>query len=148
MSEELEADTVKGHEMKDRIIKITKNLVVFETVSPKGIGEKTDIKVELPEKINLDSFTINGTVTDCRHVRNNGSSVYMLEMNIDDLQENNDLILEAYIDFLERENVLDRIKNDNIELQDALTNLGEKLSELISVSEMLIRESQSKITIH
>ncbi len=134
--------------MKDRIIKITKGLVVFETVSPKEIGEKTDIKVELPEDINLDSFTINGTVTDCRHVRNNGSSVYMLEINIDELQEKNDLILKAYIDFLEREDVLDKIKNDNIELQNALTNLGEKLTELISVSEMLIKESQSKITIH
>lgn len=134
--------------MNDEIIKLTKDVVIINTGAPKEIGEKMDLKVKLPEDINLDSFTINGTVTDCRHVRNNGSSVYMLEMDINDLQEKNDLILEAYIDFLEREEVLDKIKNDNIELQDALSTLGEKLTELISVSEMLIKESQSKITIH
>jgi len=134
--------------MEDEIIKLTKDIVVFNTETPKEIGDKMDIKVKLPENINLDSFTINGTVTDCRHVRNNGSSVYMLEMDIDDLPEKNDIILEAYIDFLEREEVLDKIKKENIELQDALTNLGEKLKELISVSEMLIKESKSKITIH
>lgn len=134
--------------MNDEIIKLTKDVVIINTGAPKEIGEKMDLKVKLPEDINLDSFTINGTVTDCRHVRNNGSSVYMLEMDINDLQKKNDLILEAYIDFLEREEVLDKIKNDNIELQDALATLGEKLTELISVSEMLIKESQSKITIH
>jgi len=134
--------------MKDEIIKLTKDVVVFNTGTPKEIGEKMDIKVKLPENINLDSFTINGTVTDCRHIRNNGSSVYMLEINIEELPEKNDIILDAYIDFLEREEVLNKIKSENIELQDALTNLGEKLTELISVSEMLIKESQGKITIH
>ncbi len=134
--------------MKDEIIRLTKDVVVFNTLAPKEIGEKTNLKVDLPEDINLDSFTINGTVTDCRHIRNNGSSVYMLEMNIEDLAEKNALILKAYIDFLEREEVLNKINNENIELQNALTNLGDKLTELISVSEMLIKESQSKITIH
>ncbi len=134
--------------MNDEIIKLSKNVVIFNTATPKKIGEKMDLNVELPEKINLDSFTINGTITDCRHIRNNGSSVYMLEMIIDELPGNNDLILDAYIDFIEREDVLEKIRNDNNELHDALTNLGEKLQELISVSEMLIKESQSKITIH
>ncbi len=134
--------------MKDEIIKLTKDVVVFNTGTPKEIGEKTDITVELPEDINLESFTINGTVTDCRHIRNNGSSVYMLEMNLEELPEKNDIILDAYIDFLEREAVLGKIKSENFELQNALSNLGEKLMELISVSEMLIKESQSKITLH
>ena len=140
--------TKKGTEMKDEIIKLSKDVVVFNTTTPKEIGENTDLKVALPEDLNLKSFTINGTVTDCRHIRNNGSSVYMLEMNIEGLPEKDDIILDAYIDFLEREEVLGKIKSENMELQDALTNLGEKLTELISVSEMLIKESQSKITIH
>jgi hypothetical protein len=134
--------------MKEEIIRLTKDTVVFSTEMPKDIGVKMDIEVPLPEDVHLDSFTLNGTITDCRHIRNNGTNVYMLEMSIGGLPEKNRLILDAYIDFLEREEILNKIKMDNMELQNALTNLGEKLTQLISLSELLMREAQGKITIH
>ena len=134
--------------MKEEIIKLTKDIVVFSTETPKDIGAKMDLEVPLPRDVHLDSFTLNGTITDCRHIRNNGTNVYMLEMSIRGLPEKNKLILDAYIDFLEREEIFNKIKIDNMELQNALTNLGEKLMQLITLSELLMREAQGKITIH
>ena len=134
--------------MKEEIIKLTKDTVVFNTETPKDIGEKMDLEVPLPEDVLLDSFTLNGTITDCRHIRNNGTNVYMLEMSIGGLPEKNRLILDAYIDFLEREATLNKIKIDNMELQNALTNLGEKLTQLLTLSELLMRKAQGKIMIH
>ena len=71
-----------------------------------------------------------------------------MEMSIGNLPKKNALILDAYTDFLRREEVLDKIRKDNLELQDALSNLGEKLMQLIAVSEQLIKETKGKITIH
>ena len=127
---------------------MTKDTVVFNTDTPKDIGAKMDLEVPLPEDVLLDSFTLNGTITDCRHIRNNGTNVYMLEMSIGGLPEKNRLILDAYIDFLEREATLNKIKIDNMELQNALTNLGEKLTQLLTLSELLMRKAQGKIMIH
>ena len=47
-----------------------------------------------------------------------------------------------------RENKLDELRRDSLELQNALSNLGEKLTELMAVSELLIREAQEKTLIH
>ncbi len=134
--------------MRDEIVKLTKGTVVFSTETPKEIGAKMDLEVELPKDVNLSSFTLNGTITDCRCILNNGTSVYMLEMDIGELPKKNSLILDAYIDFLEREKSLSKIRKENQELQDALTNLGEKFTQLIAVSEQLMKEAEGKITVH
>jgi hypothetical protein len=134
--------------MTEEILKLNRGTVTFCTEMPKEIGAEMDLEVALPNDVNLSSFTLNGTITDCRHIRNNGTSVYMLEMDIGELSKKNSLILEAYIDFLEREERLNKIRKDNQELQDALNNLGEKLRELIAVSEMMIKEAKGKVTIH
>jgi len=134
--------------MNYEIIKLTKNNVKFSSDKPRSIGTESELEIALPKDANLDSFTIKGTITDCRHVRNNGASSYLFDMNISELSEKNRLILDAYVDFLERENILAKIRNDNQELQNALSNLGEKLMQLIAVSELLIRENQGKMIIH
>jgi hypothetical protein len=134
--------------MTEEIIKLTRSTVTFSTELPKEVGMEMDLEVALPKDVNLSTFMLNGTITDCRHILNNGKSVYLLKMDIGELSKKNRLIFNAYIDFLEREERLDKIRKDNLELQDALNNLGEKLGELIAVSEMLIKEAQGKLTIH
>ena len=47
-----------------------------------------------------------------------------------------------------RENKLDKLRRDSLELQNALSNLGEKLTQLMAVSELLIKEAQEKTLIH
>ncbi len=131
--------------MKKDIVKLTKDTVIFNAESPKEIGEEMDLKVKLPEDVNLASFTLRGTITDCRHVRKDGTSVYILKMRIGDLPEKNRLILDAYLDFLKRGEALDKIKKDNKELQDALINLDKKFEQAIA---MLTKESQGKQAIH
>lgn len=134
--------------MNHEIIKLTKDKVVFSADTPITIGTESDLEIALPKDVNLNSFTIKGMITDCRHVRNNGNSSYLFKMNITELTEKNRLILDTYVDFLEREEILDKIRKDNLELQNALSNLGEKLMQLIAVSELLIRETQGKIVMH
>jgi len=134
--------------MKEEIIKLTKGSVVFSTKTPKSIGEEMELEVEMPVNAPSNSFNLNGTITDCRHIRNNGTSVYVLKMSIGNLSEENRLILDAYLDFLKRQEILSKIRKDNLELQNALNHLGEKLKELITVSEMLIKEAKGRVTLH
>lgn len=134
--------------MKQEIIKLSKSTVVFSTERPREIGEKMDLEIDLPKDSQLAFLTLTGTVTDLRHIRNNGTSVYELEMLIGDLPQTNSLILDTYIDFLEREKRLNRIRTYNIELQNALNNLKDKLTQLVAVSELLIKEAEGKTTIH
>jgi len=134
--------------MKEEIIKLTKGSVVFSTKTPKSIGEEMELEVEMPLNSPSNSFNLNGTITDCRHIHNNGTSVYVLEMSIGNLSEENRLILDAYLDFLKRQEILSKIRKDNLELQNALNHLGEKLKELITVSEMLIKEAKGRVTLH
>jgi len=47
-----------------------------------------------------------------------------------------------------REKKLDKLRRDSLELQNALSNLGEKLTQLMAVSELLIKEAQKKALIH
>ncbi|SPD73328.1 hypothetical protein PITCH_A1800014 [uncultured Desulfobacterium sp.] len=134
--------------MNHEIIKLTKNMAVFSADTPISIGTESDLEIALPKDVTLDSFTIKGMITECRHVRNNETSSYLFKMNITELTEKNRLILDAYVDFLEREKILDKIRKDNQELQNALSKLGDKLMQLIAVSELLIREAQGKVVMH
>ena len=47
-----------------------------------------------------------------------------------------------------KEKKLDKLRRDSLELQNALSNLGEKLTQLMAVSELLIKEAQKKALIH
>jgi len=49
---------------------------------------------------------------------------------------------------ISREIRLDKLRRDSLELQNALSSLGEKLTQLMAVSELLIKEAQEKTLIH
>lgn len=134
--------------MKKEIIRLTNDFVVFSAEKPKEIGTEANLDIRLPQDTDLDSFSVRGTITDCRHVLDNGNSRYVIEMNIGELPEKNRMILDAYVNFLEREKVLDKMRKDNEELQKAIHRLREKLMEVIVVSELLIKESQGELVIH
>ena len=134
--------------MDHEIIKLTKNSVVFSAATPMEIGAESELEIPLPKDVNLDFFTVTGTITDCRHISNKMTNSYLFEMDITDLPKKERVILDAYVDFLEREEMLNRIRIDNQELQKALGNLGDKLMQLIAVSELLIRETHGKAAIH
>ena len=141
------------------MIKLTEETVTLRTDTPKNIGTKIDLQVELPERILLKHFTLNGTITGSEYVSNNGSGSYILEMKIGDLSPMNKKILHAYVDFLERENMLKETRVDLKALQEVFDDFGQKLRQLRATSELvksnvegilelLIRNREKKTTIH
>jgi len=140
-------------------IRLAEDVVTLRSDRPKHMGTRVDLEVELPEGILLQSFTINGTITSCKYVSDNGSGSYISEMKIGDISPMNKEILKAYVDFLERRKMLKRLKTDLKVLQGAFSDLGERLgqlratwermrSELQGILELLRRNSGSNITIH
>jgi hypothetical protein len=140
-------------------IRLAEDVVTLRSDRPKYMGTKVDLEVELPKGILLQSFTINGTITSCKYVSDNRTGSYISEMKIGDISPINRKILKAYVDFLERKEMLKRLKMDLKVLQEAFSHFGEKLgqsratlelmrSELEGILELLRRDSGSKITIH
>lgn len=140
-------------------IRLAEDVVTLRSDRPKYMGTKVDLEVELPKGILLQSFTINGTITSCKYVSDNTTGSYISEMKIGDISPMNKKILKAYVDFLERREMLKRLKMDLKVLQEAFSHLGERLgqlratweqmrSELEGILELLRRDSGSKITIH
>ena len=134
--------------MTEEILKLTKDTVVFSTEAFREIGKEAEIKIGLPEGVDLDSFSVRGIVTDSKHIRSNGNSTYIVEMDLGELPEKNRIIFDAYLAFLEREAVLDELKKDDEELQAALTTLEEKMRQVIAAFELLMKEAQGKRHIH
>ena len=140
-------------------IRVTEDVVTLRSDRPKYVGTKINLEVKLPEGILLQSFTLNGTITSCKYISNNGSGGYILEMKIGDISPMNKEILKAYIDFLEREDMLKGIRMDLKALQEVFSHFGERLgrmratselmrSELEGILELLMRNSGKKITFH
>jgi hypothetical protein len=140
-------------------IRLSEDVVTLRSDRPKYMGTKVDLEVELPEGILLQSFTINGTITSCKYVSDNRSGSYILEMKVGDMSPMNKKILKAYVDFLERREMLKKLKMDLKVLQQAFSHFGERLgqlkatweltrNELEGILELLKRNSGSKITIH
>jgi hypothetical protein len=141
------------------MISLTLSTVTLYTDAPKGVGQRMDFEVKLPEGIRLRSFTINGTVTGCKPVGVSRSGGYKLEMSIGDLSPTNKKILEAYVDFVEREKTLREIRPDFKGLQEACNDFGEKLKQLRETAEemksnvrgaleLIRRNAAGKTTIH
>ncbi|MCK4727864.1 MAG: hypothetical protein KAT27_02985 [Desulfobacterales bacterium] len=140
-------------------IRVREDVVTLRSDRPKHLGTKIDLEVKLPEGVLLQSFTLNGTITSCEYVSDNGSGSYILEVKIGDISPMNKKILKAYIDFLEREDMLKGIEMDLKALQQAFSHFGQRLSQLRATSELmrselegilelLMRNPGRKITIH
>ncbi len=140
-------------------IRVREDVVTLRSDRPKHLGTKIDLEVKLPEGVLLQSFTLNGTITSCEYVSDNGSGSYILEVKIDDISPMNKKILKAYIDFLEREDMLKGIEMDLKALQQVFSHFGQRLSQLRATSELmrselegilelLMRNPGRKITIH
>ncbi len=130
--------------MSKEVIELTENTAVIKSNTLKDIGSDLDIEIKLPEDILLESFALNGTVTDCVHVQNNGTSGYAVKIVIGNISKENQQILAAYVDFLERQKKLDTIKIDTDALEKAFGKIGECLIRAITWSEMLNKESVKK----
>lgn len=140
-------------------IRLTEDVVTLRSDRPKHMGTKIDLEVKLPEGVLLQSFTLNGTITSCKYVSDNGSGSYILEMKIGDMSPMNKEILNAYVDFLEREDMLKKTKTDLKALQEVFSHFGERLARLRATSELarsqlegilglLTRNLGRKTTIH
>jgi len=162
-------------------IRVREDVVTLRSDRPKHLGTKIDLEVKLPEGVLLQSFTLNGTITSCEYVSDlpaiatgasieaaqcarrwqagNGSGSYILEVKIGDISPMNKKILKAYIDFLEREDMLKGIEMDLKALQQVFSHFGQRLSQLRATSELmrselegilelLMRNPGRKITIH
>ena len=117
-------------------IKLTEDSVVLRTDTPADIGTTIDLEIKLPEGILLKSFKINGTVSGCGYVGDNRSGQYVLEIRIGDISPMNKKILEAYIDFLKREEMLKGIKVEFSILQKSLNDFEKRLRQLRAISEL------------
>ncbi len=134
--------------MKEQIIKITRDKVVFRTETHKEIGNRTEVEIELPKGINMATFSVNGIITDCRPVQDRVNSTYLVEMRLDEPSEQNRLILDAYVDFLEKEVLLEQIRKKNETLHKALNKLSEKMTQVIAVAEFSLEKIKGKQTLH
>ena len=140
-------------------IKLTGNVVTLRSDRPERIGTKMNLEVRLPDGVLLESFALNGTITSCTRVGDNGVDSYILEMKIGDIPPRNREILKAYVDFLEREDMLKGLKTDLKALEEVFSDFGERLRQLKATSEVmrreleglfevLMRNSGKKTTIH
>jgi hypothetical protein len=121
-------------------IRLTEDVVTLRSDRPKHMGTKIDLEVKLPEGVLLQSFTLNGTITSCKYVSDNGSGSYILEMKIGDMSPMNKEILKAYVDFLERKDMLKGIRTDLKALQEVFSHFGERLARLRATSELVRSE--------
>ncbi len=115
--------------MKGQLIEFKEESVTVHTDTPKTVGTEIDLEVRLPQGILVRSFLLSGTITGCERLRN-GSRSYRLEIKIGDLSPMDQQILHAYKDFLEREQMLNRINMDLEAFQQAFRNLEAKLRQL------------------
>ena len=163
MAHEMDAGSdnrmVLGTKMITQLIKLTGNTVTLLTNTPKNIGTEIDLEVKLPEGILLESFGLRGTIVRCQSVSHNESPGYVLEVKLGDISPMNKNILDAYVDFIERRNMLKGIKVDFKALEDVMSDFGEKLTQLRKTSELLrnnvqgtlellMRNAETKTTIH
>ena len=151
-------ERVQGH-MMNELIEFTDEAVTFYADAPSAVGTKKELIVKLPEGILLRSFSLAGTITGCRFVSGHGSCCYMLEMQIGELSPMNRKILEAYKDFLERENMRTATRGHMETAREAFqhfeTNLGqlretaERAKQLLKGTlELARRAADGKTTIH
>ena len=133
--------------MIEKTIKLTEESVVLHANTPRNIGTIIDFEIKLPDGILLKSFTLNGTVSGCEYAGDDSSNQYFLEIKIGDISPMNKKILEAYIDFLKREERLKGIKVDFSALQESLNDFEEKVRQLRATSEF-VRTSLEKTLRH
>jgi hypothetical protein len=122
-------------EMKNQVVDFTDNTVTLRVDSPRNIGSKIDLEVRLPQGILIKSFLLNGTITSCECEGKESAGAYLLKMKIGDLSPLNHKILEAYKDFLAREEMLRDIKIDLQAFQQAFETFGQKLRLLRQTAE-------------
>jgi len=147
--------------MMTQMIKLTGSKVTLLTNTPKNIGTKIDLKIKLPKGTLLKCFTLSGTIIRCQPVTvsNDESPGYVLEVKLGDISPMNKNILDAYVDFIERRNMLKGVKVDFKALEDVMSDFREKLTQLGETSELLrnnvkgtlellMRNAGGKTTIH
>ena len=145
--------------MTTEVIKVTRDTVTLFTDTPRNVGTKIDLEVRLPEGMLLKSFALKGTISGCEFLSKNGLSGYLLEMKIGEISPLNQKILDAYIDFLEREGMLKEISVDFQALQEVFDDFGRRVTQLRETAEevrnnirgtleLVKRNAQGKTTIH
>jgi len=148
--------------MMTPMIQLSGNKVTVLTNKPRNIGAKIAVKVRLPNGSLLQSLTLRGAVIRCQPVTvgHDESPRYVVEVTFGDLSPVNRRILEAYIDFVERRNMLKEIKKVDFKaLEDVMRDFGERLAQLSKTSELLrdnvkgtlellIRHGREETTIH
>ncbi len=141
------------------MIKLSANTATLHADAPKDVGSIMAVEVKLPEGVLLESFVLNGTISGCEPGRHNGSKAYILEMKIGRLSPVNKMVLKAYVDFLEREEMLKGVRIDMKGLDAACNDFGEKLAQLRKTAEgaknnlrgtleLVRRNAEGKTTLH
>ena len=133
--------------MMTQLIKLTGDTVTLLSNTPKNIGTEIDLKLRLPKGTLLKCFTLSGSIIRCQPVTvsDDKSPGYVLEVKLGDISPMNKNILDAYVDFIERRNMLKGIKVDFKALEDVMSDFGEKLTQLRKTSELLRNNVQGTL---
>ncbi len=123
------------------------NTLTFRSTEQKEAGDEIDYNLCMPEGILLRRLTLNGIVENCRYVHGRGGAGYVLVMNVHNMTAEKQLILNAYMEYLKREDGLNKNSIDKKALLEVFDTLGEKLVELYEESVKLLNNLKGEGTI-
>lgn len=131
--------------MMSKLIKLTEEIITLRADKPKDIGEKIKLEIKLPEGNTIKSFVLHGIITGCELITEDGSNDYLIELKICEISQLNKKILAAYMDFLERDRKLKEAGIDFQNLQEAMTDLQKRFSQLAEAVEQMKIASQGML---
>lgn len=134
--------------MTGDFIGFNEDTLTFKSEEPKDVGDEIVYELCMPEGILLRQLTLNGIVKKCKYLHGQGSIGYILEVTVSNMTDENRLILDAYMEFLKREEGLNSISIDQKALQEAFETFGEKFVELYKESVQLLKNLKGEDTIH
>jgi len=148
-----------GSIMMTELITLTEEMMTFRTDRPETIGATIDVEIPLPARMPMQSFVLSGIITGCKPAGTNKEKTYLVEARIKGKSSMNHKILIAYLDFLKRDKMLHEARKDFDRLQQALTELKIRFTQLAAAVELLHnnamgtleiikRERSGKTTLH
>jgi len=123
--------------MMKELITLTEEMMTFRADRPETIGATIDVEIPLPAQMPMQSFVLSGTITGCKPAGTHKEMTYLVEARIKGKSSMNHKVLIAYIDFLKRDKMLREARKDFDRLQQALTELNIRFTQLATAVELL-----------
>lgn len=125
--------------MKSSILQIEESKIVVANKVALAIGSLIDFDIIFPEGSIIRSLGLQGIVKDCSKIETNESTNYIIEVAVSEMEETKRLILQSYIKYLERERLIDEMRNklDLKGLTEGIVECGEECFKYSAVKEYI-----------